>query len=90
MSNEMIDRVAKAIYEVDGGKGWHLHSKFYLDSARAAIEAMREPTEAMKFSGGMWCEALMFEEDGEGIIFDDIGKVYEVMIDAALAEGESA
>lgn len=46
-----IEEVAKAIYEVDGGKGWHLHSKFYLDAARAAIEAMREPTLDMLEAG---------------------------------------
>lgn len=46
--NEMIERVAKAIgktvYETDRGglTGWDANAV-----ARAAIEAMREPTEAM-------------------------------------------
>jgi len=45
--SEMIERVAKAIYEADGAKGWHLHSAFYLKAARMAIEAMRDPTDGM-------------------------------------------
>lgn len=37
-----IEAVAKAIYKVDGEKGWHLHSKFYLDSASAVIGVLRQ------------------------------------------------
>lgn len=41
MSDEMVDRVARALAEVDGA------TADYFDLARAAIEAMREPTDAM-------------------------------------------
>lgn len=39
--NEMIEKVAKAIYEAENKK-WN-----YKDLAKAAIAAMREPTEGM-------------------------------------------
>lgn len=52
MSESMIERVAKAIYEKRNGAGckpWSLQTKAhkgpYLDDAKAAIEAMREPAE---------------------------------------------
>jgi len=57
-SNDMIERVARAIYEGRNGSGckpWahqpKAHQEPYLKDARAAIEAMREPTEAMLKSG---------------------------------------
>lgn len=50
----MIERVARAIYEKRNGQGcrpWSIqtnsHKRAYLDDARAAIEAMREPTPKM-------------------------------------------
>jgi hypothetical protein len=49
--NEMVDRVAKAIYEADGAKGWHLHSEFYLKAARMAIEAIPKPSEEIGNDG---------------------------------------
>lgn len=58
--------------------------------ARAAIEAMREPTTDMKMAGGRKCEDIMFggdPDEGENV-FADMGSVYTVMVDAALAEGE--
>lgn len=49
-----LESIAKAIYERRNGHGckaWaHLpksHQEPYLDDARAAVEAMREPTDAM-------------------------------------------
>lgn len=52
--SEMIERVARAIYSKRNGVGakpWSLlpmrHKEPYMDDARAAIEAMREPTKAM-------------------------------------------
>lgn len=53
--------------------------------ARAAIEAMRTPTEAMKVNGGLKAEAMMFEGEGTGFIFEDMGAVFTCMIDAALS-----
>ena len=58
--------------------------------ARAAIEAMMEPDDLMKLAGGFKAEAMMFEgdEDGTGVIFNDMGHVYRAMIQAALKEGQ--
>lgn len=60
--------------------------------ARAAIlealQAMREPSEGMKLAGGLKCEAVMFESEGSGVIFNDIGLVFTAMIDAAIKEME--
>lgn len=84
MTNPMIEKVARAIYEIcnDGGPwndeewaemkasddprktGWRSH---FLHMARAAIEAMREPSEAMNdaldrvpgaFGRGAWLEGI--------------------------------
>ena len=52
---DMIERVAKAMAENDSGPmdsalfaiHWREFGEGYIDSARAAIAAMREPTEAM-------------------------------------------
>lgn len=48
--SEMVDRVARAISKCvsDSDRYW----PSYVLAARAAIEAMREPTEAMKEAGG--------------------------------------
>lgn len=53
----MIEKVARAIYETRNGKGctpWAkrgmAHKAPYFADARAAIVAMREPTEAMEAS----------------------------------------
>lgn len=54
--------------------------------ARAAIKAMREPTEAMMGVGGLKCETLMFDGEGSGVIFTDMGVVFAAMIEAALQE----
>lgn len=51
--SEMVERVAKAIFDRGSvlQKPWEEaddgHREFYRSLARAAIEAMREPTEAM-------------------------------------------
>lgn len=54
----MIERIAKAIYEKRNGAGcvpWSrrppAHRDPYMADARAAIEAMREPNEAMDRAG---------------------------------------
>lgn len=55
-------------------------------AAKAAIEAMREPSDAMMVAGGLKCEAMMFEGDPQatGIIFKDMGIVFTTMIDAEI------
>lgn len=58
------------------------------EAAKAAIEAMREPSDTMMVAGGLKCEAMMFEDDPQasGVIFRDMGVVFTTMIDAALRE----
>lgn len=49
--SEMVERVAIVLSERDIYHGWHnvpdATKELYRDQARGAIEAMREPTEAM-------------------------------------------
>ena len=88
---EMVERVAKALGKNDrnrdiGGMltqerwdryiedgGW----KIYEAEARAAIEAMREPTEAMKFA-----------PPDVDFGLEDAAFAWKCMIDAALAEAK--
>lgn len=81
--SEMVERVARAICKArfsNGGNadddGWDdAPEKFkdeYLAEARAVIEAMREPTNAM----------MLAAHQLEHPVFDDI---WETMIDAALS-----
>lgn len=89
MSSEMIERVARAIAgelgcdpdmrdpdlpdDIDGNKSvWHN----YIDVARAAIDAMREPTDAM----------VNAMDEHAGTIAPQYA--YEAAIDAALSEVE--
>ena len=82
--SDMVERVARAIYAVDGGKGWHLHEKFYVASARAAIEAMREPTEAMVASGESAASFGIGKPKDEAAI----PRVWRWMIDASLSNSK--
>ena len=59
-SNEMVERVARAICREDASVvpslgDMHLHVnncwRYFVRQARAAIEAMREPTEALQAAG---------------------------------------
>lgn len=75
----MVERVARAIYEGRNGPrcmAWSRHSnehrRPYIDDARAAIEAMREPTEEMLFAAD-WLE-------------NGTRAAWQAMIDAALSE----
>ncbi len=76
--NSMIERVARALCD-DTLKRWRSPIgvksepwREFIPAARAAIEAMREPTYAMKFADDVkaWPE--------------DATKVWQVMIDAAM------
>ncbi|RYY67735.1 MAG: hypothetical protein EOO12_00315 [Chitinophagaceae bacterium] len=94
---EMVERVARALAKiryahvgsdsedrlVRGTPNW----EFCVQDARAAIEAMREPTERMKYVGGTKCEDMMFggDPDYTGIIFTDMGTVYTTMLSEALS-----
>jgi hypothetical protein len=81
----MIEKVARALAKVyaRGTGDDEVAANRYADSfwrkfkddARAAIEAMREPTDAMLGAG-------------EGETHDDPAPVWAAMIDRALSEGE--
>lgn len=81
----MIEKVAKAIYETRNGKGctpWAkrgmVHKAPYFADARAAIEAMREP------------EAEMLGHGDDAIFYSDFdhraNACWKAMIEAALSE----
>lgn len=81
---EMVERVAAAIYFARNGPGavtWSLrdatHKAPYRTDARAAISALREPTEAMK-------RAWRGPEPWD----DDAAEVWRGLIDAALSPKE--
>lgn len=76
----MIDRVAIAI------SGAPFPTAASRRKARAAIEALREPSPQMCVAGGQKCEAMLFEGEGTGVIFTDMGTVFTTMIDAILNE----
>lgn len=77
---DMVERVAKALHAgSDSPTEWFDYEtdrEYWRDQARAAIAAMREPTEAM-------CAAA--EATGDHWYFDDS---WAAMIDAALKEGK--
>jgi hypothetical protein len=74
--SEMIDRVAVALIDADptmlGHHETHIEAK--RKAARAAIEAMREPTGDMKSAGRLRAE------------HDSVASIWRAMIGAALAE----
>lgn len=64
------------------GSNWSYDVSWAL--ARAAIEAMREPTDSMSVNGGLELEEQMFAQ--QGLVFDGAKAVFQKMIDVALAE----
>jgi len=70
--SEMIERVAKALAISDGAKLDH-NPNVYLTLARAAIEAMRRPTESMFEATDHICERT-----------GDELEIYTAFIEAAL------
>lgn len=84
--SEMIERVAKAIFASDMKWAPVLEHQFeenkivYLKAARAAIEAMREPTEIMiEASNREWDGRMSHRSSG----------AWQAMIDAALVSPAS-
>lgn len=73
MSNEMIERIVKVVSGVEGCKTNCSHCR---KIAKAAIAAMREPTEEMLIAGH--CTTAS----------DHLEMGYQAMIDAALKEDE--
>ncbi|WEK49927.1 MAG: hypothetical protein P0Y66_19970 [Candidatus Kaistia colombiensis] len=81
MSNEMVKRVAIAICEASAGvlgTNPTLDWRSYERQARAAIEAMRQPTEEMIFRGGLVKDAPW---DGK-----KPARILSAMVDAALQD----
>lgn len=71
--SEMVERVARAVAEFNEFSWEHCAQSHWIDLARAAIEAMREPTEEM-IRVGVKYDHECAEADG----------IYRAMIDAAL------
>jgi hypothetical protein len=89
MMTSMIERVARAIYFRGGEhdeKAWQYvqdgKREVVYEQARAAIEAMREPSEAMHDGARDWSRVLY----GKPIGYAASGGCYRAMIDAALEE----
>lgn len=90
--SEMIERVAKALFS---GSVYHGYNKETLDAewfrtkgihmaqAKAAIEAMREPTEDMRWAG-YTREAFAPESTNVSSIQFDAKPIWHRMIDEAL------
>jgi hypothetical protein len=85
---DMVERVARALAVADGMHPEAVSNDedqvpvwtLYVDDARAAIEAMREPTEAMVGSGA--------DHDAEGGGTGNPIAIYTAMIDAALSPNQ--
>lgn len=84
----MLERIARSIYEKRNGAGcrpWTIQTKAhkapYLDDARAAIEAMDEPTEAMIDAGRIAHMKIVGGYGGPSS--------WEAMLDAILAEHDA-
>lgn len=84
MTDNMIERVARAIWNTKPGAKIHPWERLgtvrndYLAEARAAIEAMRTPTEAMVRAGS--------EEFDPFVYGNTETDCWHAMIDAALKE----
>jgi alkylation response protein AidB-like acyl-CoA dehydrogenase len=103
MSETMVDRVAKAIYESQplfmAGIGLDVDTMKAVpwaklteddredarEAARAAIEAMRVPTEKMMAAADEAFDLCWSLESGEGVDADPRLPIWDAMIDAALA-----
>lgn len=84
-----LERAARALADrADGGPWEHLpraHHQLYIEDARAVLEAIREPSEAMKRAG-----TAVMRGDGDDKYWADAVGAYAAMIDAALAEEANA
>jgi len=86
--SEMVERVAKTLFRQESYHGynaetlasqWIMRAESCRRRARELIEAMREPTEAMKVAGGAF---LADRRDHPDVI--GAAGAWEDMIDAAL------
>jgi len=82
--SEMVERVARAIHDMhSAGPAYELAADDWRDMARAAIEAMREPTEEMVATHDKHVLSYCIEEDA-WITPDDAKANWSTMIDEAL------
>ena len=88
MSESMVERVARALYEQRGGKRHALDELFpshrlsLLQEARAAIAALREPNLNVLAEG----HDAMFEGKWDASQAPMMGAAFDAMIDAALSD----
>jgi hypothetical protein len=89
--NEMIERVARAIFEQEYPNGevdeyrWERSSDAYIAQARAAIMAMREPSERMvSFAWDVHNQHYGQTEETPTLV--GIGAIYSAMIEAAFSD----
>jgi hypothetical protein len=95
--SEMVDRVARALFAKEfpneGDPLWTAETgglgdrEYWFGLARAAIEAMREPSEMMASFGGMVCYCADCQEAAGTVDSITAAATYRAMIDAALVEG---
>ncbi len=79
MTDDLVERVARAMFVVESDDPddpgvWEYAAENYRALARAAIEAMREPTEAMIDAGAIYADC------------NGAHGAWQAMIDAALKE----
>jgi hypothetical protein len=80
---DIVERVARAISSAASSESLpELGYKFYMNEARAAIGAMREPSEAMLDCGVAF--ALQVSVSGMGGWSKYVAEKHRAMIDAAL------
>jgi hypothetical protein len=79
--NEMIEKVARALSAAEDGNEENWRS--FTPDARAAISAMREPTEAMANAGGL---AINADEDVLAVTAQEARQAFTAMLDAALGD----
>jgi hypothetical protein len=88
--SEMVDRMARAMYAASRAKDYVPQPDGYVNEydrrmARAALEAMREPTEEMLTAEGE-NEMGTTERLGEYLDFWDAKGVWKAMVNAALID----
>jgi DNA-binding LacI/PurR family transcriptional regulator len=93
---EMVERVARAMWERTHDGSWpedadrtgHDNLDLYREDARAAIAAMREPTEAMGKAAATHCNERLRESSviQSGRLSVPIFDIWRAMIDAALVD----
>lgn len=84
MASKMIERAARAMWEeACPGMEWGDEDKmYYLQGARIAIAALREPTETMLHAARDWS----IKKNGRGVGDDQATGCWQAMLDATLSD----